>query len=251
MTRRDTARQNRLHHGDKRRHDHHRRDTISLILIAAPLSSRSPRYRVPEDAAVPVGELSSRDHANQMRKWKRRLSASNLRWFVGGVDFSLNEEPEGWDPAMWFPHLYGIGVTPDVTELRAQLAANVGRTETVRRPVMVVGRPWDGRPNAALYAFKGDFIRRVSCETERFDKHSGRISSCRNTSPQKLLVVQRQELWRHLDYIGLTSRNLRTPRAGLCASPSRHATLDLMVGYFPDFRGGFSKESSSYRTVNE
>ena len=44
MTRHDTGPQNRLHHGDKRRHDHHRRDTISLILIAARVSSRLPRY---------------------------------------------------------------------------------------------------------------------------------------------------------------------------------------------------------------
>ena len=34
-----------MHHGDNRRHDHHHRDTISLILIAARVSSRLPRYK--------------------------------------------------------------------------------------------------------------------------------------------------------------------------------------------------------------
>jgi len=41
-----------LHRGGKRRHDHHRRDTISLILIAARVASRLPRYTGGAEALV-------------------------------------------------------------------------------------------------------------------------------------------------------------------------------------------------------
>lgn len=159
---------------------------------------------VPDDAAVPVGELHTREHMNQMRVWKRRLSGANLRWAVGGVDFSANEERDGSQPATWFPHLYLLGVTRDVEELRAQLAAKTKATPAVPRPVVV--KVWDGRPNAALYALKGEFTRRVGYQGERYDKRRNLMAPSRKTSKQKLLAAQKHELWEHLDRIGPTSR---------------------------------------------
>ena len=159
---------------------------------------------VADDAAVPVGELHTREHTKQMRVWKRRLSGTNLRWAVGGVDFSANGEQDGSRPTTWFPHLCLLGVTRDVEELRAQLAANNKATAAVPRPVMV--KLWDGRPNAPLYALKGEFARRVGYQGKRYDKRRNRMAPSRKTSLQKLLAAQKHELWEHLDRIGLKSR---------------------------------------------
>ena len=161
---------------------------------------------VPSDAGIAPGQLHLRDHENQMRAWKRRLKSTNLQWAVGGVDFSFNvdQERDSSRPATWSPHLCLMGGTRDVEELRTQLRATTQVTAATPRPVVV--KRWDGRLNAPLYAFKGEFTRRVSYMGERYDRRQGRLTPCRQTSKQRLLASQKLELWQHLDKIGLTRR---------------------------------------------
>ncbi len=161
---------------------------------------------VPGDAAVAPGQLHLRDHENQMRVWKRRLTSTNLVWFVGGVDFSFNVDQDGTFQPHWAPHLFGIGTTSDPVELRRQLKATAPVTERVKRPTKVTG--WDGRLNALLYIFKGDFTRRVSYTDERFDTRKGEKTRCRKTSGQRLLADQKLEILQYLDQIGLRRRVL-------------------------------------------
>ena len=158
---------------------------------------------VPPDA-IPSGRLLWRDHLNEIRGWKRRLTTTNLEWAVGGVDFSCNESRDGEHEPYWAPHLYLIGMTSDIDELRRQLKRAFPAQPGCPRPVKV--QPWDGRQNALLYCFKGDFTRRVSYRGERFDPRRDRTAACRKTSGQRLRAAQKIELLQHLHRVGLTQR---------------------------------------------
>ncbi len=173
---------------------------------------------VPGDAALPLGQLHTRDHENQVRVWKRRLTSTNLVWLVGGVDFSVNEDRDGVYASHWSPHLYGIGATADPDKLRRQLKEGCPTTDEVARPVKVTG--WDGRRNALLYAFKGEFTRRISYWGERFDPRRSKSVPSRKTSKQRLLADQKLELWQHLHQIGLT-RRIFSLRAQVHRDPKR------------------------------
>ena len=76
MTRRDKGQRNRLHHGDRRRHDDHRRDTISVILIAARVVSRSPRYKPPSQTM---------GHAERVKLLDAAMRSSAPHAFLDGV----------------------------------------------------------------------------------------------------------------------------------------------------------------------
>ena len=159
---------------------------------------------VAADAAIPPGTLEQRDHNNQTRVWKRRITSCNLEWAVGGVDFSCNESRDGEHEPYWCPHLFLLGLTNDIRELRRQLKRAWPAQPGFFRPVKV--EPWDGRQNALLYCLKGDFTRRVSLRGLRFDPRRGKNVMCRKTSGQRLRADQKLELLQHLDAIDLAQR---------------------------------------------
>lgn len=110
---------------------------------------------IPAGAAIPPGELHTRDHVNQVRVWKRRLNPTSMHWFLGGVDFSLNEDRVGGMPPYWSPHLHGLAVTECITQLKGELKEAAGHSPEVKRSTRV--EPWDGRLNAAMYPLAGEF----------------------------------------------------------------------------------------------
>lgn len=159
---------------------------------------------VPAGAAIPPGMLHSRHHTNQIRVWKRRLSPTSMRWLLGGVDFSLNEDRVGHMAPHWAPHVHGLAGTESIAELRRELKKAAGRAPEITRSTVV--KPWDGRLNAAMYPLAGDFDRRVRQQGKRFVKRTRRYVPDRKTSGWRLLASQKLELLEHLDQIGLAQR---------------------------------------------
>jgi hypothetical protein len=129
--------------------DHGDLNSISLIFS---------EYRTPED------QLTASDTVKMMRSLSETIkNAIGLGWIAGGVDISLNDGRQKKQGIAWQPQIYVIA-HGDMDAVRKLLRDKYSRTELVTRPVLI--KRCDGTAQAISYAFKTDFIRRISYQKE-------------------------------------------------------------------------------------
>jgi hypothetical protein len=63
---------------------------------------------VPADGVSNPGHLSRTQHARNVRRWKEAMGRAGIEWFIGAVDFSLNEHAQQRYAAHWSEHIYGF-----------------------------------------------------------------------------------------------------------------------------------------------
>lgn len=158
---------------------------------------------VPADGVCKPKDLDPAYAARNVRRWKERLGRAGVTWFVGALDYSLNEHDTGRYKPHWSEHIYGLTPTTDIDRLKKELRKQFQVTEAIPRPVKV--KPWDGDPDALAYMLKPNYWRRVATDDgERFTKNGMR--SCRATDKQRLRSKERVRLALYLDELGLHGR---------------------------------------------
>ncbi len=158
---------------------------------------------VPADGSCKPKDLDPAFAARNVRRWKEWLGRAGITWFVGALDYSLNEhDTERYKP-YWSEHIYGLTTTADIKGLKKKLRKQFPASDAIPRPVKV--KPWDGDPDAFNYILKPNYWRRVATDDgERFTKNGKR--SCRATDKQRLKSKQRVRLALYLDELGLHGR---------------------------------------------
>jgi hypothetical protein len=159
---------------------------------------------VPGDATMKPGDLSVAADKLAIRRVKHAMKMAGIRWFVGAWDWSRNEHRDGKFPPHWALHVHGFTRSPDGKMLRRRLKKRFPKTDEIARPVKV--KSWDGNRRAAQYCLKPTFTRRISIESERFDRHAGKKTKCRNTDKQPLRSGEVRELLSHLEAMGIDGR---------------------------------------------
>ncbi|WP_338692480.1 hypothetical protein V5279_41065 [Bradyrhizobium sp. 26S5] len=158
---------------------------------------------VPADGRCKPKELAPAYAVRNVRRWKERLGRAGVTWFVGALDYSLNEHDTARYKPHWSEHVYGLTTTTDMDRLKKELRKQFPATEEIPRPVKV--KIWDGDPDALAYMLKPNYWRRVATDDgERFTKNGMR--SCRATDKQRLRSKERVRLALYLDELGLHGR---------------------------------------------
>jgi hypothetical protein len=135
------------------------------------------------------------------RQAKLWLFQAGVKHAFGGWDFSFNQPSWSSKGGEWAYQLWLL--VPGFTkEMKSALRSIVGKDPKVYRPLKASA--FDGNLDGIAYAFKTDFVRRVSYVQEK--EVDGRIRRCRNTTAQKLRVSERLELYPFLDDLGLDGR---------------------------------------------
>jgi hypothetical protein len=149
---------------------------------------------VPIDGIVRPGQLSESENRKALRRWRERLGQARVPWFVGGVDFSLNDNIEP-GRRRWSVHVHGLTAARDAKHLKNAIKAHFPKSPDISISVPVKLTKWDGREEALRYLLKPNFWRRISND-----------GSTRTTENQHLRSAERRELSLHLDAIGLVGR---------------------------------------------
>jgi hypothetical protein len=153
----------------------------------------------PVGAFAPFGQLLSLDIAEILEQTYELTANSGLVvWALLAIDISFNELAAKGLPDGWQVQIYFIGRVTNRRKLRDLLNKQFPKTPTVPLPVRT--RRYDGSPYGASYAFKYQFVRRVSYLDER--KNPPRW----NTRKTRLKAPHLKELMLALDQIGFTSR---------------------------------------------
>jgi hypothetical protein len=162
---------------------------------------------VPPKSVVPKEALRGFNLANFRRRVRDGLAKTSAHWAVGSIDFTLNEHRDELFAAHWSPHAHMIVATGDIDALAQGLRKAFPRSAAAPRPVLL--KPLDGESRVFSYIFAADFARRISIEkTQRFDRRTGKVRSCRGTTYDRLRVAECVELALLLDAVGLGGRLL-------------------------------------------
>ena len=159
---------------------------------------------MPSDGASQPGALTVGTDKLAMRRIKHAMRKAGIRWFVGASDWSRNEHRDAIFPPRWALHVHGFTTSSDSKELRRRLKKRFPATTEIDRPIKV--KEWDGNQAAGRYCLKSTFTRRISIESERFDRHAGKTRPCRNTDKQPLRSSEVRELLPHVDELGIGGR---------------------------------------------
>ena len=160
---------------------------------------------VPSTATTKPGELSVAADKLAIRRTKHAMKKAGITWFVGAWDWSRNEHRDGKFPPHWALHVHGFTASSDRREdASPRLKKRFPKSDEIPRPIKVKG--WDGNRRAARYCLKPTFTRRISIESERFDRHAGKKTKCRNTDKQPLRSGEVRELFPHVDSLGIEGR---------------------------------------------
>ena len=159
---------------------------------------------VPSTATSKPGELLVARDKLAIRRTKHAMRKAGIRWFVGACDWSRNEHHDGKFPPHWALHVHGFTASFDGKELRRKLKKGFPKTDEISRPVNV--KEWDRNRAAARYCLKPTFTRRISIESERFDRRCGKKTRCRNTDKQPLRSSEVRELFPHVNSLGIEGR---------------------------------------------
>ena len=117
------------------------------------------------DTQAPLGKLESIDIVALKQQVKKSLAESGaVDWAVLGLDVSLNDATQKDQGVFCQPQLYGFVKTSDPEKLRGTILAAFPKSDFVSRPVRI--RACDGSNAAASYAYKTNFVRRVSYRSE-------------------------------------------------------------------------------------
>ena len=113
------------------------------------------------DSQMPLGELNSINIVALKKHVKRVLAESGfVAWAVLGLDISLNDATQKDLGIRWQLQLYGILATTDREKLSKAFKVAFPKSEFVSRPVRM--STFDCSTYAASYAYKTDFVRRIS-----------------------------------------------------------------------------------------
>jgi hypothetical protein len=155
---------------------------------------------IPSFPLVRPGQLKHFSIANFQRRIKAALDASGVKFGIGGIDFSFNEDRENkWQPFIC-PHIYLIASTDDRDKLRRILKKIFMKSDEVKRQIKLPR--FQNNAYRRSYSLKMIFKRRISYYKLRKEKQT----KSRNTSNDKLRVDQRIELFKYLHKIGLAAR---------------------------------------------
>ena len=130
------------------------------------------------------------------------LAEGGVGLALGGIDFSFNEHKFDAFQARWSPHFWVLIHRRNRPVWERSLRIAYRSAKAVPRPVKV--KDWDGKMRAVGYAFKTNFSRRNSSETQRNYRNGKR--TCKNTTYDRLRVEERRELFAYLHGIGLEAR---------------------------------------------
>jgi hypothetical protein len=162
---------------------------------------------VPANDTLNPGSLSLSEQERFVRRNKEKIGRAHEGFFIGAVDWTLNEHLQQKHQPYWCPHIHGITTTKNLKRLRRKLKRQFPRSDLIFRPITV--REWDEHFAALRYPFKSRFQRRISTDKgERFDKRTGENRKCRDTDSQPLRSRHRLELLLHLDAIGIAGQLL-------------------------------------------
>jgi hypothetical protein len=153
------------------------------------------------DHSVPVGELTPEHIQAARRKIQNILTKAGITNYIGGIDFSANEDENGAFEPYYQIQSWILAPTNQVNSAERELRKLFPRSENIPRPVII--QKWDGDQAALGYALKSEFDRRVCIMCE--DK-SGLRNSYRDTRDRHLRVEQQIELLIALDRAGLHAR---------------------------------------------
>jgi hypothetical protein len=153
------------------------------------------------DLSVPVGQLTPEFMEQANKKIEAILRRVGIKIFVGGVDFSVNEDETGTVPPYIQPQAWILAPTEEVRKAETKLRASFPKTITTPRPVKI--KEWDGGLAALAYALKNTFVRRISIHRE---DPTGLRNPYRDTRDRDLRVDQEIELLIALDRAGLHAR---------------------------------------------
>jgi len=180
-----------------------------FVSEVANLSARKSEQRL---ASVSIAFPKHRTAEDQLRvlsttKLERSLSetiknANGLAWMVGGIDLSLNDDPQKDQGIAWQPQLYGFAYATNVAALSKVLRDTYSPTKKAPRPVQI--KECDGSAKAISYALKTEFGRRIAYRTIVGPPENRR--KCWHTRKVSLRPVEhvRATLWLHR--IGLAGR---------------------------------------------
>ena len=155
---------------------------------------------IPSFPLVRPGQFKHFSIANLQRRIKAALDASGVKFGIGGIDFSFNEDRQNkWQPFIC-PHIYLIASTDDREKLRCTLKKIFLKSVEVKRQIKLPH--FQKNAYRRSYSLKMIFKRRISYYKLRKEKQT----KSRNTSNDKLRVDQRIELFKYLHKIGLAAR---------------------------------------------
>jgi hypothetical protein len=174
-------------------------NSISIVFL---------NHRTAED------QLASLDTTKMKRSVSEAIKdADGLIWMAGGVDLSLNDETQKNNGIAWQPQLYAIAHA-DIGKLSKALRNTYSPTKTAPKPVQI--KECDGTETAVSYAFKTEFVRRITYRTEVGPSENRR--KCWHTRKVSLRPSEHVQamLWMHKIGLGgrLFLRGLRMTRIG-------------------------------------
>jgi len=203
---------------------------------------------VPAGEEVDLGQFSVAEHARFLRRNKDRVARAHDGFFIGAVDWSVNENKDSGDGPFWCRHFHLITETSDIKALKRRLKEQFMISDRVRRPVLI--ESWDGDLDWLRYCHTDGFERRIiSHDGKRFNKNTGKHRKCRETDQQPLKSRQKLELLLHLDEIGIAGRlflrgvqfqNLRDTGPTFVNRPTKSR-----------LRGGEGKEQSDQKLLRK
>jgi hypothetical protein len=164
---------------------------------------------IPAKPIIRPGNLRSLDINtlnNLARRLKRALAKAGIEIAIGAIDFSYNEDKEdkeGKYEPFWSAHYYIITSVANQARVKKILKQFFPAKRRIPRPIKI--SPFNNSRLRRSYAFKIQFNRRIGIDTVK-NMSDGTIRKCRNTSRQRLRVVERLELLSHLDRIGFAER---------------------------------------------
>jgi hypothetical protein len=154
---------------------------------------------IPSDPIIRLCKLHTLSIKNFQRRLKYALGKIGLDVTIGAIDFSFNEDKNGY-ASFWSPHFYLI---TSITNSDKRLLKEFFKPDTrIPRPVKI--SPFISSAWRRSYAFKTVFRRRVGYDALK--TKNGVSRKCRNTSHDKLRARERLELFTYLDQIGLADR---------------------------------------------
>jgi hypothetical protein len=136
----------------------------------------------PADRALATADLFGR----LRRRLSSALHSAGIDEAIGGFDISLNEHRDGAFKPHWRPHAWIFIKSADVEPLRAELRSLFPKKAPVRLPIVL--KKFDGNLRAIAYAFKTEFLRRVTIPADL------KKGSRQNTRYRPLLARQKLEL---------------------------------------------------------
>jgi hypothetical protein len=98
--------------------------------------------------------------------------SSDIDWMIGAIDVSLNDDTQKGLQEEWQLQLYAIAMVKNRGALKSQLRIRFERTKDVSRPVQI--KPCDGSARVISYAYKPEFVRRISYYGPISRKHNSR-----------------------------------------------------------------------------